>query len=179
MSLNQPAFAERIKSSLKQNLKRPNCLSLKTKLNLRRHEVIELMKKIKFGTRKLVGVAEMKSRSIDITCRTRQDVLELYEKLREVDNVYHVRLYESDHINVLLGWVSIPLPNERFKQSIEATYGKVAKLIEKRHKDGLRSGIRILSMNKDELDVNPIPSYIFIDGFELFVTYSGQQVTYL
>ena len=32
-------------------------------------------------------------------------------------------------------------------------------------------------MNKDELDVNPIPSYIFIDEFELYVTYSGQQIT--
>ena len=113
----------------------------------------------------------MKSRSIEITCRTRQDVLEIYEKLRKVDNVYHVRLYESDHINVFLGWVPIPLPIERIEQSIEATYEKVIKLIEKRHKDGLQSRIRILSMNKDELDVNPIPSYIFIDGFELYVTY--------
>ena len=119
----------------------------------------------------------MKSRSIDITCRTRQDVLELYEKLREVDNVYYVRLYESDHVNVLLGWVPIPLPNEQIKQSIEAAFGKVIQVIKKRHKDGLQSGIRILSMNKDELDVNPIPSYIFIDGFILYVTYPLSRST--
>ena len=32
-------------------------------------------------------------------------------------------------------------------------------------------------MNKNELETNPLPSYIFIDGFELYVTYKGQTVT--
>ena len=41
----------------------------------------------------------------------------------------------------------------------------------------LKSGIRILTMNKNELETNSLPSYIFIDGFELYVTYKGQTVT--
>ena len=32
-------------------------------------------------------------------------------------------------------------------------------------------------MNKNELETNPLPSNIFIDGFELHVTYKGQTVT--
>ena len=51
------------------------------------------------------------------------------------------------------------------------------KLIKKRHKNTWRSGIRILSMNKDELHVKPIPSYILMGGFEWCVTYLGQQIT--
>ena len=30
-------------------------------------------------------------------------------------------------------------------------------------------------MNKNELETNPLPSYIFIDGFEQYVTYKGQR----
>ena len=32
-------------------------------------------------------------------------------------------------------------------------------------------------MNKNDLEVNPLPSYIHVDGFELYVTYPGQELT--
>jgi len=119
----------------------------------------------------------MKNGSVDITCRSRLTVLELYEKLRDVDGIYYVRLVESNHINVLLGWVPIPLSNDRIKVCIEEVFGKVIKIVDKKHKDGLQSGMRIISMNKDELEANPIPSYICIDGFELYVPYTGHEST--
>ena len=166
--MSSSTFAERVKGATMTTLKRPNCLNLKTKSNLRWHETLELLKEIKFEIRKLVGVAEMKSRSIDITCKTRQNIMELYEKLKQVEAVYNVRLHESDYINVLLGWDPIPMFNDTIRQSIESVFGKAVKITEKKkHKDGLLSGIRILSMRKDELDPNPLPSYIKIDGFEL------------
>jgi len=71
-----------------------------------------------------------------------------YEKLK---GIYNIRLYESDHVNVLLGWVPIPLSNDRIKVCIKEVFGK--------------------------LEANPIPSYIYIDGFELYVTYPGQEST--
>ena len=119
----------------------------------------------------------MKSRSIDITCKTRQNTLQLYEKLRQIDFVYSIRLYESDNINVLLGWVPIPLSNEKIKRTIEENFGKVIKITEKKYKDGLLSGIKILSMNKNDLEANPLPNYIHVDGFELYFTYPGQELT--
>ena len=74
----------------------------------------------------------MKSRSIDITCKTKQDTLQLYEKLRQIDFVYNIRLYESDTINVLLGWVPIPLSNEKIKRTKAEIFGKVIKITEKK-----------------------------------------------
>ena len=131
MLQNTSTFADRVKGSSKSNLKRPTCLNFRTKANLKRHEVIELLKEINFEPQKLVGVAEMKSRSIDITCKTRQDTLQLYEKLKQIDFAYNIRLYESDNINVLLGWVPIPLSNEKIKRTIEENFGKVIKITEK------------------------------------------------
>ena len=71
MLQNTSTFADRVKGSSKSNLKRPTCLNFRTKANLKRHEVIELLKEINFEPQKLVAVAEMKSRSIDITRKTR------------------------------------------------------------------------------------------------------------
>ena len=64
-------------------LKRPNNLNFKTKINLKRYEVIEMLKQIEYTISKLVGVAEMKGRSVDVTYRTRENVLKLYKNVKE------------------------------------------------------------------------------------------------
>ena len=173
---SKPTFVQQVGGTAK-NLKRPNCLNFKTKSNLKRLEIIEILKHIEYPTDKLVGVAEMKSRSIDITCRTRENVLELYLKLKRIDYVYNLSLYETENVQVLIGWVSIPLPNERTKNHIQTNFGKIVTITQKHHKDGLISGIRIVTMNKRELEQKPSPSYIMVDAFELYVTYSGQNAT--
>ena len=58
MLQNTPTFADRVKGSSKSNLKRPTCLNFRTKANLKRHEVIDLLKEINFEPQKLEGVAE-------------------------------------------------------------------------------------------------------------------------
>ena len=47
----------------------------------------------------------------------------------------------------------------------------------RRCKHGLISGVRILIMEKRVLENNPIPSYVHIDGNQLYVTYDGQNFT--
>ena len=63
------------------------------------------------------------------------------------------------------------------KQVVEEVFAKVINITEKKYKDGLLSGIRIITMNKTDLESNPIPSCIYVDNFELYVTYEGQPIT--
>ena len=75
----------------------------------------------------------MKSRSIDITCKTKEYVLELEEKLKSVTSIYNLRLYESENINAIPGWVAIPLTNEEIKLEIEKKVGKVVRVSANKH----------------------------------------------
>ena len=104
---------------------------------------------------------------LDITCKTRQDILQLYEKLRQIDFVYNIRFHESDNIFVLLDLVPIPLSNDKIIKTIGERFGKLIKITYENLKNGLQYGIRILSINKNDLKSNPFPSYIHVDGFEL------------
>ena len=61
----------------------------------------------------------MKSRSIDITCKTRQYGVELEEKLKNVKSIYNLRLHESENIIVILGCVPIPMTDEKIKTVVE------------------------------------------------------------
>ena len=69
------------------------------------------------------------------------------------------------------------MSSEVIQKNIEMNYGKVLKIVDKNHKYGLKSGIRIITMKKCEIEMKQIPSYVKIEGCELYVTYSGQQIT--
>ncbi|XP_078485942.1 uncharacterized protein LOC144744635 [Ciona intestinalis] len=176
--MSEKASFARVVSTQKNNLfKRPNCLNFKTEKQIKRYEVIELLKKIGFEKSKIVGIAEMKGTKIDITCSSRPNVLELREKLANIENIRNLYLYESDHVNVVLGWVPIPFPDSAILNFLQTNHGNVDKLVQRTDKDGLKTGVRIAVMKKEDLEKQPIPSYISINNSEFYVTYNGQTVT--
>jgi len=87
----------------------------------------------------------MSQNSIDVTCRIRENVLELYQLLKRREEISFVKLYEQEFVQILLGWVNIPMPNAMIKQKLENEFGQVTKVIEHKCKDGLISGSRIVT----------------------------------
>ena len=152
MNADLPTFASVARARGSSQLIRPNCLNFQTKDNIKKIEVLELLKSISYPVTKLVSIADMKSRSIDITCKTKEYVLELEEKLKSVTSICKLRLYESENINIILGWVPISLTNEEIKLAIEKKVGKVVRVSAKKHKDGILSGIRTVTIPKTSLE---------------------------
>ena len=70
------------------------------------------------------------------------------------------------------------MTNAEIKAEIERKVGKMIKVSAKKHKDGLTLGIRIVTIPQTVIELNPLPSYISIHGNELYVTYTGQTVTF-
>jgi len=69
------------------------------------------------------------------------------------------------------------MPNNRIKQKLENYFGKVMKVFNKKCSFGLVSGVRVLIMERKTINVHPIPSYVYVDGQELYLTYSGKNFT--
>nr|CAB3265820.1 gag-like protein [Phallusia mammillata] len=172
-----PSFAQVIQQRGGERLKRPTCMSFKTRSQSKREDVVNMIEKESFSIKKLVGISERKGNLVDVTCTTRKAVLELYEKLVQVDEVYSVRLYESDNLNVAVGWVPIPFPNEEIKKEFEKRYGDVKNIQHRKDKKGLLTGMRILTLDRADVEKNPIPSYVTMNGYEFYCTYNGQQIT--
>ena len=70
----------------------------------------------------------MSNNSIDITCKTRENALELYAQLKDIKFIYNLALYEAVNINILLEWVPTSMPNEAIQQELEANFGTVLKI---------------------------------------------------
>ena len=68
------------------------------------------------------------------------------------------------------------MPNDATKIVLKANFGIVLKITDKKNTDGLRSGIKIVTMEKSDHQSNPIPSYIQVSGWGIYVTYEGQVI---
>jgi len=82
--------------------------------------------------------------------------------LKGIDFIYNLSLYEPENINILIGWVPILMSNSAIQNLIEQNFGKVVKVLDKRHKDGLQSAMRIVIMKKQAIEVKLLPSYLLV-----------------
>ena len=71
---------------------RPNCLLFRSDRHLKREDIWKLMEEIQFSLKKLVGIVEIKGSNVDVTCQTRENVLEIYGKLRNHEKIEYVKL---------------------------------------------------------------------------------------
>ena len=172
------SFARVVRSFEKvDTLTRPNCLCFKMEQGMSRTDIWKLFEGIGFTTKQVVGIVDKKANYIDITCRSRQNVLDLYEKLSIEKRISNLRLFESDKVTVAVHWVPIPFPIDTLKQYLETRHGSVLRHVSKVDKMGLEMGIHHFEMRKDDLNENPIESYIYISGQEFLIRYKGQIET--
>ena len=77
LSYAQTVKGNCVSHSFESKPRRPNCLNFRHKQIMKRQEAITFLKQLQYSILKMTGVAEMKARTIDVTCKTRKDVLEL------------------------------------------------------------------------------------------------------
>ena len=94
-------FANIVKSqSQTKEIKTPTCLNFVTKTAIKRSDDVEKLKELKYPLSNVIGIAEMRGKgsSFDITCKIRQNVLQLQETMNQDPMFQKVKLYESDKV---------------------------------------------------------------------------------
>ncbi|XP_076825828.1 uncharacterized protein LOC143471283 isoform X1 [Clavelina lepadiformis] len=140
-------------------------------------QVYQLLNDLKFPISKLIACSPVDN-VCEIVCKSRCDVLELFELLnncRSGDLYECVELYEKEEVQVKVWPVSVFLDHSHIQSYLEQNHGKVLSISYVRNRYGLLSNARMTSMNRRDLDQKPIPNQIFVGGKKLFVTYEGQM----
>ena len=70
----RPSFLNVVKNSRESKVERPNCLNFKHRNISKRNEGIEFIKNLQLPKSKLLGVAELLGKSIDVTRKSREHV---------------------------------------------------------------------------------------------------------
>ena len=98
------------------------------------------------------------------------NVLDLYKKLSIEKKISNLRFLESDKVTVAVRWVPILFPIDTLQQYLETRYGCVLRHVGKVGKMGFK-------MRKDDLNENPIGSYVYISGPEFLIRYNSELET--
>ena len=69
------------------------------------------------------------------------------------------------------------MTNKVIRKNIKMSHRKFLKFTDKSFKDVHKPGMRIITMKKCQIELKPIPSFVKIEDCNLYVSYSGQQIT--
>ena len=152
--VQHPSSSARVVCSFEKidSLTRSNCLCFKMEQGMSRTDIWKRFEGIGFTTKQVVGTVDKKANCIDITCRSRQNVSDLYEKLSIEKRISNLRLFESDKITVGVHWVPIPFPIDTLKQYLETRHGSLLRHVSKVYKMGFEMGVYHFEMRKDDLN---------------------------
>ena len=81
------SFANVVKKGREAKAERPNCRNVS-----KRNEAREFNKNLLFLKSKLLGVAAMTGKSIDVTCKSHVDVSELYKMIQAVSDIMKAKI---------------------------------------------------------------------------------------
>ncbi|XP_076825362.1 uncharacterized protein LOC143470952 isoform X1 [Clavelina lepadiformis] len=152
-------------------------LEISGRKHISEDQVYQLLNDLKFPISKLIACSPIDN-VCEIVCKSRCDVLELFELLnncRSGDLYECVELYEKEEVQVKVWPVSVFLDHSHIQSYLEQNHGKVLSISYVRNRYGLLSNARMTSMNRIDLDQKPIPNQIYVGGKKLFVTYEGQM----
>ena len=76
----------------------------------------------------------------------------------------------------IVEWVPMLMSIESIKLAFQNIFIPALKTVQRNCQDGLISGVRILIMENSNLESNPIPRYVHINGNQPHVTYDGQNI---
>ncbi|XP_078495322.1 uncharacterized protein LOC144750140 [Ciona intestinalis] len=140
-------------------------------------KVWDLLKNVKFPTRKLDTVTRIGQVTVDITCTSRTTALELVDLLQKKTGV-QAMLYHTAQTWVKVGRVPSPLENQDIMEVLQQ-FAKPhsTKVDYQRYKNGVKTGVRAYQLNTTDLQSHQIPSYIRVKGCLLWVSYPGQPKT--
>nr|XP_039273101.1 uncharacterized protein LOC120347253 [Styela clava] len=116
--------------------------------------------------------------SIDVTCISRAAVLKLSTFL-ESHPIPECKwyLYEPEKVRVDISWVPGHLTTSMIKTALLKHVQFDSEVSESKDKDGIGQGTMNVQIQPKLLNENPIPSYIYVDGYMLTVKYYGQRKT--
>ncbi|XP_077975349.1 uncharacterized protein LOC144432058 [Styela clava] len=164
---------------------RPHCLQMKFERN--HPDVLEkglratakniVLKGV--TTKQIVSIAVRPYHTVDVTCRTRAEILTLDKYLKQ-QNIAGFKwfLYVEENTTVNISWI----PGHIKKQQLRSTLLEFVKELdsdiqEAKDEDGILNGWMYVSVPTNQIQQHPIPSFIYVEGCMISVKYRGQQQT--
>ncbi|CAK8684296.1 unnamed protein product [Clavelina lepadiformis] len=173
-------YAERVKRQWKYDVAADYCNHREVTIQLvndsKREEIYRLLKEVKIPIQYIEGIIQKPGNTVNITVDKRNSAIKLADLLRKRPEVKSAIAHGDERIDLTIRWVPIHYPQKHLDE-ILADYEIHGPVQLGSDKYGIKDGRRIYRVNKETMERNQLPSYLYLGKIRCAVSYNGQIQT--
>ena len=146
--------------------------------NLTRENIYRQIEKTKWSLSRVVGMVLRPGGLVDFTLKSKDSAVNFAQTLKLLDSVKSATAYADSVVEVRIDFIPPGFPTEPISSYLQQNRGEVIGTpIRIADRFNIQTGTRVFKMTREDLEENPIASYLFFGKYKFRVRYTGQKTT--
>ena len=145
---------------------------------LLREAIYKEILKTKWPLTRIVGMVLRPGGLVDFTLKSKDLALSFAKALNELESIKTATAHADTVVEVRIDFIPPGFPSEPITNYLEQNHGELlATPIRISDRFNIQTGTRVFKLEREKLEENPIPSYLFFGKYKFRVRYQGQKTT--
>ena len=176
------SWAGRVRTGNKQSFDymKDTEVTCRFKETLLREGIYKEITKTKWPLTRIVGMVLRPGGLVDFTLKTKDLALSFAKALNELELIRTATAHADTVVEVRIDFIPPGFPSEPITNYLEQNHGELLATLIRISDTGrfnIQTGTRVFKLQREKLEENPIPSYLFFGKYKFRVRYQGQKTT--
>ena len=145
---------------------------------LSREEIYKEVLKANWPFTRIVGMVLQPGGLVDFTLRSKELALTFAKLLNDLELVKTVTAHADTVVKVRIDFIPPVFPSETIMKYLTQNHGEILDTpIRISDRYNIHTGTRVFKMDREKLQQNPIPSYLYFGKYKFRTRYQGQLTT--
>ena len=145
---------------------------------LLREGIYKEITKTKWPLTRIVGMVLRPGGLVDFTLKTKDLALSFAKALNDLESIRTATAHADTVVEVRIHFIPPGFPSEPITNYLEQNHGELlATPISISDRFNIQTGTRVFKLQREKLEENPKPSYLFFGKYKFRVRYQGQKTT--
>ena len=146
-------------------------------LFLREH-IYKVIAKSNWPLTRIIGMVLRPGGLVDFTLKTKDLALSFAKTLNELDSIRSATAHADTVVEVRVDFIPPGFPIDPIENYLEQNHGELLGTpIRITDRFNIQTGTKVFKLEREKLDENPIPSYLYFGKYKFRVRYKGQKST--
>ena len=143
-----------------------------------REHIYKKLAQTKWPLTLIIGMVLRPGGLVDLTLKTEDMVLSFAKTLNELDSIRSATAHADTVVEVRMDFISLGFPTNPIKTYLEQNHSELlGTSIRITDRFSIQTGTRVFKLEREKLEENPIPSYLYFGKYKFRVRYQGQKTT--
>ena len=143
---------------------------------LSREGIYKELQKANWPFTKIVGMVLRPGGLVDFTLKSKDLALKFAKTLNELESVKTATAHADTVVEVRIDFIPPGFPSEPILEYLTHNHGEILETpIRISDRYNIQTGTRVFKMDREKLEQNPIPSYLYFGKYKFRTRYQGQN----